>query len=303
MKPKYLIIAGTSKAATTSLFNYFADHPEICPSYIKQSNYFLDIEIQEKLKSYSSYPYSDETLEYENYFKCNTKEKFRLEATPDYMFYDKTIERLKAFTEKNSVKIIVILRNPVSRFKSWYNFGKQQGILEENISFERFYYLAKNFKGDDNPCYMAHKTGFNSEYLSKFLSIKENLEIFFYEDLIANTPKFILGCCKRLNIDSGFYKDYDFKRYNETVSTRFKFITDIYNGFRSFYIKFLFKGFLGVKIGNFLKTIFSPIYKKVNTKKLKMDITEDHVFKRLKEDYMLEKEKLEQMFNLKNIPW
>ena len=35
-----LVIAGVPKAGTTSLFNYLAQHPDICPSDVKETRYF-----------------------------------------------------------------------------------------------------------------------------------------------------------------------------------------------------------------------------------------------------------------------
>jgi len=39
---EFLIIGGTSKAGTTSLYTYLADHPQICPSALKETRFFLD---------------------------------------------------------------------------------------------------------------------------------------------------------------------------------------------------------------------------------------------------------------------
>ena len=36
-----VIIGGTQKAGTTSLFRYLADHPSVCPSSIKEVDFFL----------------------------------------------------------------------------------------------------------------------------------------------------------------------------------------------------------------------------------------------------------------------
>jgi hypothetical protein len=38
---RFLIIAGTSKAGTRSVFNYLAGHPQICPAE-KETRFFLD---------------------------------------------------------------------------------------------------------------------------------------------------------------------------------------------------------------------------------------------------------------------
>lgn len=303
--PYYIIISGTNKAATTSVFNYLGDHPDVCSSYIKQSNYFLDDETKLNLNLPSTYQYQKDGLNYNNYFTCKNINEYRLEATPDYMYSLEAIERLNVFSEKNKTKVIVILRNPVSRFKSWYNYGKQQSILAKDILLKEYYDLSKDYDGDTNMCLMAYKTGFYSDYLKSLMPLYEkgDLEILFYEDLVVNPSKFIINFCERLEIDASFYKDYDFKHFNKTVKTNSQKATKLYNFFRAFYIKHLFKGYIGIKIGDLLKLIFSPLFKMFNTRKLKTLPEEDEIFNLLKREYDSEKEKIQTMFNLKTIPW
>ncbi|WP_452221585.1 sulfotransferase domain-containing protein [Lacinutrix salivirga] len=303
MKDTYLILSGTSKAATTSVFNYLADHPNVCESSIKQTNYFLDSETQSTLGLYSTYQYSNDMVNYKNYFSCQESQPFKLEATPDYMYYNESANRLKAFTKAHKTKLIFILRDPVSRFKSWYSFGKQQGDLPESTSFSDFYTQSKNYKGNSSPSLMAYQTGFYSKYLIKFFRDfdSENIEVFFYEELIENPSNFIINFSKRVGLDSTFYNHYDFKHYNKTVKTRSKSINVIYNALRSFYIKYLFKGKVGVKFGQVLKSIFSPLYKKLNTQKLTPKSIDDTVIMQLEADYKQEKQEILKLIG--KTPW
>lgn len=39
---QYLIIGGTPKAGTTSLYKWLSDHPDVCPSSLKETRFFLD---------------------------------------------------------------------------------------------------------------------------------------------------------------------------------------------------------------------------------------------------------------------
>ena len=41
---QYLIIGGSTKCGTTSLFNYFEFHPGVCACSMKESRYFLEPE-------------------------------------------------------------------------------------------------------------------------------------------------------------------------------------------------------------------------------------------------------------------
>lgn len=294
MEKTYLIISGTSKAATTSVFNYLADHSNVCQSNIKQTNYFLDAETQSILGLHSTHSYTDDMENFENYFSSQASQQFKLEATPDYMYYNESAIRLKAFSSKHKTKLVFILRDPVSRFKSWYNFGKQQGDLPETTSFQEFYEQSKNYKGNSSPSLMAYDTGFYTKYLKKFLQEfnQQTIEIFFYEDLISNPSSFIKDFCKRVGLDPSFYNDYDFQHFNKTVKTRSKSLNALYNAFRSFYIKYLFKGKLGVKIGQILKSILSPLYQKLNTQKLASKSIDDDVLFQLEKDYKQEKQQV-----------
>lgn len=300
---KYIILAGTSKAATTSVFNYLADHPKICGSHIKQTNYFLNQDTQDSLGLHSTYSYTKDFKDYKNYFNSNNQEKYNLEATPDYMYYPETINRLQSFSNLYDTKIVLILRHPVSRFKSWYNFGKQQGSIDQNITFKDYYKKSKEYLGDSNPSLMAYKTGFYSNYLKTIFDAfkREDIIICFYEDLTSNPQDFMLELSDNLNIEKQFYNNYNFSHFNKTVKTKSKLLNKTYNGFRSFYIKFLNKGKLGVKIGQYLKNILSPLYKKINTTKISTDHVDQDIIKKLHEDYQQEILKIKTL--IPKTPW
>ncbi|TSA49978.1 MAG: hypothetical protein D4R43_02975, partial [Sphingobacteriales bacterium] len=112
MEPKYanLIVAGVSKCGSTSLFSYLAAHSEVCGSNVKETKFFMPLKFGQQLPPLS---------EYENYFTNYNNEKYRLDATPSYLFGGKKLAQ--AIRDNLSdVKIIFILRNPVGRSYSWY---------------------------------------------------------------------------------------------------------------------------------------------------------------------------------------
>src|SRR6266513_2759700 len=91
---KFLIIGGTSKAGTTSVFNYLTNHPQIC-SFTKETRFFLD----------TDYPLpSDKRYEkngpeaYLSFFESGgyqPSENWRLEATPDYLYSPSTAHAIR----------------------------------------------------------------------------------------------------------------------------------------------------------------------------------------------------------------
>src|SRR5947207_15184121 len=83
---KFLIIGGTSKAGTTSVFTYLENHPQIVCSSVKEAGFFLDADYPPP----SSKRYQNNGLEANlDRFACEgsqPREKWRLEATPGYLY-------------------------------------------------------------------------------------------------------------------------------------------------------------------------------------------------------------------------
>ena len=71
------IIAGVNKAGTTSLFVSLSTHPDVAPSSIKETSYFLPPRYGEPLASASVW---------EGYFAHAGERAVRLEATPSYFY-------------------------------------------------------------------------------------------------------------------------------------------------------------------------------------------------------------------------
>src|SRR5215470_4775396 len=72
-----LIIAGVNRSATTSLFTYLSEHPQVCASTIKETNYFLPVVKESALEPIEAYA---------EYFKRFKNQKYRMEASPRYIF-------------------------------------------------------------------------------------------------------------------------------------------------------------------------------------------------------------------------
>ena len=91
-KYQYLIVGGTTKSATTSLFFYLKDHPGICASSIKETRYWLE-------KSYPvrAHKQYDGLNQFDHFFEhCNGG--IKMEATPDYLYSENAPENFKKET-------------------------------------------------------------------------------------------------------------------------------------------------------------------------------------------------------------
>src|SRR4029077_8787116 len=71
------VIAGVNKAGTTSLFVSLSTHPDVAPSAIKETRYFLPPRYGQPLEPFSSY---------QEYFRDAGVRPVRLEATPSYFY-------------------------------------------------------------------------------------------------------------------------------------------------------------------------------------------------------------------------
>lgn len=107
-KPSFVII-GAFKCATTSVYQYINRHPNVLPSLEKELDFF-DFDFKNGLDWYfSHFPPVDVDA------KIITGE-----ATPNYFYNIEAPERISE--QLPGVKLLLILRDPVSRAVSHYNF-------------------------------------------------------------------------------------------------------------------------------------------------------------------------------------
>ena len=138
---QFLIIGGTTKAATTSLYYYLADHPSVCVSTLKETRFFID---EDYPVSPLGAKWADGIDKYEEFFNnCPNIGCLRVEATPDYLYSSGTPKKIKKSLP--NAKLLFILREPVSRLISWYKFAKQKAHISEQMSFDE--YVEKQLKG------------------------------------------------------------------------------------------------------------------------------------------------------------
>ena len=128
---RYLIVGGTTKAATTSLFTYLADHPAICAATYKETRFFLSSDYPLP----SKYRYKGDVEEYDLLFSNADTTQLRMESTPDYLYCEQARERIA--TSLPAAKLVFSLREPISRLVSWYRFAKRRWRVRLAVSRSR----------------------------------------------------------------------------------------------------------------------------------------------------------------------
>jgi len=117
------VICGTQKGGTSALDAYLRDHPQICMADNKEVHFFDN----EKYFQNSTVDYSI----YHSAFSPKPWHKVIGEATPIYMYWYDAPRRMYEYN--SSLKLIVILRNPIERAYSHWNM--EQSRNAETLSF------------------------------------------------------------------------------------------------------------------------------------------------------------------------
>ena len=119
--PSVLII-GTQKGGTTSLFNYMVQHPAVLAPLSKEVHYF-DLNYQRGPTWYRArFPYT---------YQLRTGTSITLDASPYYLVHPLVPQR--AARQLPDVKLIALLRDPVDRAFSHYQHEIRGG--RESLSF------------------------------------------------------------------------------------------------------------------------------------------------------------------------
>ncbi|MGD1892276.1 MAG: sulfotransferase [Cyclobacteriaceae bacterium] len=138
-----LFIPGAMKAGTTTLHYCLSQHPSIYMAQDKEPNFFTNDRTFGLLDEY-----------YQPLFRDGINYCYRGEASINYMGSLKAIQRIREWTI--SPRFIFILRNPVDRAISHYNFYQGRGF--EHKSFRDAFYDSISVPYDEDhisPAYYA----------------------------------------------------------------------------------------------------------------------------------------------------
>ena len=128
LMPDFIII-GAMRGGTTSLYSYLTAHPNIGPAYMKEVHFF-DVYYHKGLPWYrAQFPSTMQKYYTEHVQKQNF---ITGEASPYYLFHPHAPKRIAQLLPQ--VKLIIQLRNPVSRAYSHYYHELNGG--HEKLSFE-----------------------------------------------------------------------------------------------------------------------------------------------------------------------
>ena len=170
------IIIGAQKAGTTSLAAYLNENPDIFIPPEKEIPFFLDPSMQKKGWRW-----------FMDYYFSKAREKQLLgTSSPPYMMYPKCFKAIK--NQLPDVKLIAIIRDPISRLLSHYDmlirFGLETRLLVEIIKQQLDnidYYRNTEYIDRTGKYIVAGEYGRTIEIVLKYFR-KDQLLVLDFED-------------------------------------------------------------------------------------------------------------------------
>lgn len=212
-----LVIAGVSRAGTTSLFQYLGQHPEICGSDIKELRYFAPLRHGGELEPIENLA---------RHFRHCAGQRYTMEATPGYFYGGAGLARgLREICP--DVHALVSLRSPVDRCWSWYRFGRSRLRLPENMPFDAYLDRCEElhragvdgdlehqpYWGLGGGCYDTWFDAWVEELGSRF-------HVVIFEELARKPATVVRDVCRWLGLDETVVDGFEFPVENKTQHYR-----------------------------------------------------------------------------------
>lgn len=181
--PRFILCIGAMKCATTSFFRWMSQHPEVCPSRQKETEYFLKHARDASLDEYeANFPFDHAT------------HRIALEASTNYTSVPDRPNAAECIVSLGlPVKFVYILRDPLLRLESDLNHGLDRGTLHYDPNSIEVPVRILN-----RSLYFKQAT----EYLERFP--RENLLLLKFEELTTHPEDVLARVCRFAGIDDGF---------------------------------------------------------------------------------------------------
>lgn len=192
----FLLIIGVHRSGTSALFDILRMSPQITPSIKKELHYFTPLRFENTIKK---------TFNYRSKFQQpNQYTKYLLEASPSYFYGRDKIASEIINQLGRDAKCILILRNPINRFVSFYNHLKYTNIIEQELTLFEFIEKSKLQLGkpiEDEVYSRGLREGNYVDYIKSWQELfGENLNLLFYENLFSDADVHLNSICNWLDI-------------------------------------------------------------------------------------------------------
>ncbi len=198
-KPDFLVI-GVQRSATTSLYQYLIQHPQILVSHPNRETYYFNIP-ENHQKGYGWY-----LKHFPN--KLKKGDRLTFECSPSYLWSPEVPQRI--CEDLGPIKLVVILRNPVDRaYSAWQMYHSYQQLphLQDRADQRTFAQAIAEELGEspytNNYPYGYLSRGHYAQQLENYYRYFKPSQILVLEfsDLIKNLARNLNQLCDFLTID------------------------------------------------------------------------------------------------------
>lgn len=192
-RAKFAIIIGAMKSGTSSLFNNLAEHPQICPSKVKEPGFFaIDAEWHRGLSWYGRLWRFDPA-----------RHAYALEASTEYSVaprFPETVERM-ASLGGSDFKLIYVMRHPLRRIESHARQAAFTGwtTTSKKPSAEDGFALHRDHPSYGRAVNISRYADQLDRYLTRFS--RDQLCLLTFEELRDTPEKVLDRVCSFLEIE------------------------------------------------------------------------------------------------------
>lgn len=214
------LICGAQKSGTSALHEYLREHPEISLSKTKELHIF-----DNESRDWSPEGIKNIDREIAHLFNDNKLNKQRGEATPSSMWWQPAMRRIWEYNSK--MKLIAILRNPITRAYSNWRMEKRKGREHEEMHL--------TLKKEEQRCRQAlpHQDrvhsyisrGFYSEQIRRIWAFfpRENLLLIKQEELREKPEVVLKNIYKHISVeDTEFRGKKNVASWNAKINGQIK---------------------------------------------------------------------------------
>ncbi len=157
-----------------------------------------------------------------------------MEASPGYLGEAASVvPRIASLIP--DARFLFILRDPIDRLYSSFNFHVSKLNINENVSFQDYVRSCLSYdRGEaaaerlrlDDWYLKALRFGRYAEFLAPYFGTfgRERVKIMFFDDLSRDVAGFMKEISRFLAIDDAFWDTYEFQKTNVTFSSKSKLI-------------------------------------------------------------------------------
>jgi hypothetical protein len=209
MKPDF-VIGGAPKCATTALFDYLAQHPQVFATTPKEPHFFASAALGRPVMqgNYSA-------CEYQRLYSGCSPSQVAGEGSTHYLHHAAAVAPLLA-AQVPYAKLIFCLREPVSRAYSHFLFRYSVAGPYDTGGMGQW----RNFVAfaQDPEMFEAGNYAANLSIFLRYFPERQ-IHLVFFEDIVSDLKECLAGICRFIGVDDGFEFDLS-QRSNETVYPR-----------------------------------------------------------------------------------